>query len=44
MEFLGKALMSVYGIFLGVCVIILIFLIFRRIKTKKLEDFEKRDN
>lgn len=30
--------------FLGICLFLLIFLIVRRIKQEKLEDFEDRDN
>jgi len=44
MDFLGELVMSIYGLFFGVCAVLLVFLIFRRIKNKKLEDFEKRDN
>lgn len=44
MNFWGKVILNVYGILIGVVIIILIYLIFRRIKAKKLEDFEKRDN
>jgi hypothetical protein len=32
------------GVFWGGLLIILIYLIFRRIKIKKIEDFEDRDN
>jgi len=35
---------SLYGLFWGGILIILIYLIFRRIDRKKKEDFEDRDN
>ena len=35
---------GVYGLFIGSCIIILIYLVFRRIRIKKTENFENRDN
>lgn len=37
-------LASAYGLFTFAITIIIIFLIFRRIKLKKKETFDKRDN
>ncbi|MDP4665979.1 MAG: hypothetical protein NWS37_07050 [Flavobacteriaceae bacterium] len=37
-------LLSIEGLFLVACVVILIYLIFRRIDVKKTEDFEDRNN
>jgi hypothetical protein len=44
MDFLGKFILSAYGIAIAVCFVILIFLIIRRGKIKKTEDFEERNN
>jgi hypothetical protein len=35
---------SAQGLIWGICLVILIYLIFRRIKIKKNEDFEERNN
>ncbi|MDA0356012.1 MAG: hypothetical protein O2796_02135 [Bacteroidetes bacterium] len=37
-------LLSMEGLFLVTCAVILIYLIFRRIDIKKTENFEDRDN
>jgi len=44
MDSLGELILSIYGVLLGVAIILIIFLIIRRIKIKKSEDFEKRNN
>ena len=44
MSFLGEVILSVYGLITGIVIILLVILIVRRVKTKKKEDFEKRDN
>ena len=44
MELITKLVFSLHGLFWGSCLIILVYLIFRRIRIKKTEDFEKRDN
>mgnify|MGYP007127631667 CR=1 FL=1 len=44
MFYLGYLLNDVFWIFFVVAFIIIIYLIFRRIKIKKQETFEKRDN
>jgi len=44
MDFIGELILSIYGIVLGIILIIIVFLIFRRRKIKKQEDFEKRNN
>ncbi len=44
MDLIGKFILSAYGIFIGICIVILIFLIIRRRKIKKTEDFEDRNN
>ena len=43
-ETLAKIFMSFYGIAIVGAIVIAIFLIIRRIKIKKTETFEKRDN
>ena len=44
MDFITSAILGVQGFFLLGAIVILIWLIFRRIRLKKEEDFEKRDN
>lgn len=44
MDWLTKLILSIHGLIWGGALVIIIFLIFRRIKLKKKEDFEKRDN
>ncbi|EPR71569.1 hypothetical protein ADICYQ_0237 [Cyclobacterium qasimii M12-11B] len=44
METVLKVMFSIQGLFWGTCLIILIYLIFRRISIKKTEDFEDRNN
>ncbi len=44
MNLIGKFIVSAYGILIGICIVILIFLIIRRSKIKKTEDFEDRNN
>lgn len=44
MDWIATLVLSVHGIIWGGALIIIIFLIFRRIKLKKKEDFEQRDN
>lgn len=39
-----KVVLSIYGLLIGVAVILVIFFLTKRIKAKKLENFEKRDN
>ena len=36
--------LSAYGVFIGICMVILIYLIIRRTRIKKTEDFEDRNN
>jgi len=43
-ETIGKFVIGLEGLFFLVCLVILIFLIFRRIKIRKEENFEKREN
>jgi len=43
-EAIAKFIMGLQGLFVLVCLIIIIFLIFRRIEIKKREKFEDRDN
>lgn len=38
------ALISIHGVIWGIGFILLIYLFFRRLKIRKNEDFEKRDN
>ena len=44
MEWLAGVLISIQGLFILACIIILIYLIYKRIEEKKSEDFEDRDN
>jgi prolipoprotein diacylglyceryltransferase len=44
MDNIGEFILSAYGIFIGICLIIIIFLIIRRVRIKKTEDFEQRKN
>jgi preprotein translocase subunit YajC len=44
MDFLGIAFIGLYGLFIFVCLILIIYLIIRRIKKKKEEDFGGREN
>ncbi|MDP3452167.1 MAG: hypothetical protein Q8R90_04360 [Bacteroidales bacterium] len=44
MDFIANFILSAYGAFIGICIVILIYLIIRRGKIKKSEDFEHRDN
>jgi hypothetical protein len=44
MHALPEILSIIYGGFFAVCLVILIFLIIRRVKIKKKEDFENRKN
>lgn len=43
-EGIAKFIIGLEGLFALVCIIIIIFLIFRRIEIKKKENFEDRDN
>lgn len=44
MEVIIEIVWGVYGLLFGIGGVILIYLIFRRIRIKKTEDFEDRDN
>jgi len=44
MEWYGKLILGTEGLFFIAAIIITIFVIFRRIKIKKQETFEDRDN
>ncbi len=44
MDTVSKVLFSVYGIALLIVLVILVYLIVKRIDTKEREDFEKRSN
>ena len=44
MELLGKTALVIYTIASGIVLVILVVLVFKRMKAKKLEDFDKRDN
>ncbi len=44
MNLIGQFILSIYGVFIGACIIILIFLIIRRNRIRKTEDFEDRKN
>jgi len=44
MDFLGKFILSAYGIAIAICIVLLVYLIIRRGKIKKSEDFEERNN
>lgn len=39
-----KVVLSIYGLLTGVAIILVIFLLIKKMKAKKLENFEKRDN
>lgn len=41
---MAKAILFGYGFLLAICLVLIIYLIIKRIKSKKLENFEKRDN
>lgn len=44
MKFLPKLIIGAEALFFLACGVILVFLIFRRIRVKKDEDFQDRDN
>ncbi len=44
MDTVGKVILWIYAIGAVIAVILLIYFIIRRIKIKKKEDFEERDN
>jgi len=44
METFTEILLSIYGVIGLAVLVIIVYLIFRRIEIKKKEDFEKRDN
>lgn len=44
MDWFAALFFGAYGLFIGSCLIILVYLVFRRIQTKKTEDFGDRDN
>ncbi len=44
MDWLAGVLLSLQGLFILVCIIILVYLIFKRLEEKKSENFEDRDN
>lgn len=44
MDMPGIIILSIYGIGFLILIALLIYLIFRRIRIKETEDFEKRDN
>ena len=44
MYFFTNFIFSVHGVFWGACLVIIIILIFRRLRIKKTEDFEDRSN
>ncbi|WP_256367566.1 hypothetical protein [Lentimicrobium sp. S6] len=44
MEFSSIIILAVYGFGFITVIILLIYLLFRRIKIKETEDFEERDN
>ncbi|WP_262485621.1 hypothetical protein [Crocinitomix algicola] len=44
MDVVTKIVFGIHGIIWGVGLILIIYLIFRRIRIKKEEDFEERDN
>lgn len=44
MNALVKAIFGFYGLAFVVCIVLLVFIIIRRSKIKKKENFEKRDN
>lgn len=35
---------TIHGVIWGTAIVLLIYLLFRRLKIRKTEDFEKRDN
>jgi hypothetical protein len=44
MDVPGIVILSIYGFGFIVVAILLLYLIFRRVRIKETEDFEKRDN
>ena len=44
MNTLVNIIFSVYGLFFAVALVLLVYFIVKRVKDKKTEDFEKRDN
>ncbi len=44
MDAIAKVIFGLEGLFFLVSVVLIIYLIFRRISISKKEDFEKRDN
>ncbi len=44
LNMIDKIVLSLYGLFLLAGLILLVYLIFRRLRIKKTEKFEDRDN
>lgn len=44
MDWIGILIIALYAFFFATCVILLVYFIIRRVKIKKTEDFEKRNN
>jgi len=41
---MGKILAGIYGVFAAVCLVLLVYLIVRRLRIRKREQFERRGN
>ena len=44
MDTAAKWVLGIYGIIILVSIVVIVILIIRRVKIRKSEDFEKRDN
>lgn len=44
MDGLGYFILSLEGLFIAVCLVLIVYLIFRRRRIKNEEDFEDRNN
>jgi len=44
MDTLGRTVLGIYGVITAILLVLIVILIVRRIKIRKKEDFEKRDN
>ena len=44
MDWVGKTVISLYGLAIAVCAVLIVYLIVRKQKIRKTENFEKRDN
>lgn len=44
MDITGKIVLTTYAVIAGIFLVLLVFLIIKRIRNKKTETFEQRDN